>query len=119
HGCGADPGRLTAATSVMPTSQRCRGSGMWRLTARIDRLIGGLPPVSSVRRLAEIGVAGAVLVAGTSAAMAVPSWIDTDLRAESVYFVVLSAPAESQVELVSFSTFRNLYPITTANAEQP
>lgn len=108
HVCGAVPGRLALAPSgVVGGSHPSR---LALVTARVERLIADLPAPCRLRRHAEVGLAAAVLAAGTSAALTVPSWIATDLNADSLSFVVLSAPAVTQVESPAFETFRSLTP---------
>jgi hypothetical protein len=86
------------------------------LTARIERLIADLPTPTRLRRHAEVGIAVAVLAAGTSAALTVPAWIATDFKADSLSFLVLSAPAETEVEAPAFATFRALAPAVAATS---
>jgi Zn-dependent protease with chaperone function len=86
------------------------GSGVRVITARVERLIAHVPAPSPLRRTLEVGLAVGVLAAGTSAALTVPGWIATDLKAPSLAFVYLSAPPAAPAESPAFATFRTLAP---------
>jgi Zn-dependent protease with chaperone function len=106
--CAAVPGRLAMPSGVLVG--RPEGAGMKVITARVERLIARVPAPTRLRRWSELAVASAVLVAGTSAAVTVPSWIATELDARSLSFLYLGAPPAAPVESPAFATFRNLTP---------
>jgi Zn-dependent protease with chaperone function len=115
HVCGAVPGRLAVPSGVLAGPNEAQRA-VALLTARIERLIADLPTPTRLRRHAEVGIAVAVLAAGTSAALTVPAWIATDFKADSLSFLVLSAPAETEVEAPAFATFRALAPAVAATS---
>lgn len=114
----ARPARLALPSGVLvgPTAR----SAVKLITARVERLIANLPAPTRLRRHAEVGVAAAVLVVGTSAALTIPAWIATDFEADSLSFLVLSARPAAPVESPAFTTFRALAPTEAAvSAPEP
>jgi Zn-dependent protease with chaperone function len=115
--CAAVPGRLALPSGVLSGGQA--DGGMKIITARVERLIARLPAASRLRRACDVALVVATLAAGMGAALSVPGWIATDLRASSLSFVYLAAPLEAPVESPAIATFRALAPAeaTTVPAE--
>jgi Zn-dependent protease with chaperone function len=112
--CAAVPGRLALPSGVLAGGQA--DGGVKVITARVERLIARLPAASRLRRVSEVALVAATLAAGVSAALSVPSWIATDLRASSLSFVYLATPLEAPVESPAFATFRALAPEESTTA---
>lgn len=107
--CAAVPGRVALPSGVLVGGPRM-GDPMKVITARVERLIAKVPAPGVVRHCAEVGLAVAVLAVGASAAVTLPRWIATDLGADSLSFVYLSAAPATPVESPAFATFRALTP---------
>lgn len=97
------------------------GRRAWQIvTARVERLIAAAPPPSRLRRRAEAAIAGTVLAASAATALTLPSWIASELGADSLDFLYLAASSSTAtVESPAFATFRALAPTegaTTASS---
>jgi Zn-dependent protease with chaperone function len=102
-------GRLVTPSGLLvggPTA----GDPVKVLRARVERLMALAPNPGILRRLAEVVLAGAVLVAGTATAITVPRWIATELESPSLAFGYLAVPPAVPVESPAFATFRALAP---------
>ncbi len=113
--CAMVPGRVALPSGVIVG--RPERAAMRVITARVERLIACLPAPSRLRRWSEMALASAVLAAGTTAALTVPSWLAKDLDYQSLTFVYLSAPPATPVESPAMATFRALAPAPTTVAE--
>jgi Zn-dependent protease with chaperone function len=107
--CAAIPGRVALPSGILVGGPRM-GDPFKVITARVERLIARVPAPSVLRHCAEVGLAAVVLAVGTSAALSLPRWIATDLGADSLSFVYLSAAPSAPVESAAFATFRALTP---------
>ncbi|MGH3664538.1 MAG: hypothetical protein ACRDU8_00350, partial [Egibacteraceae bacterium] len=79
------------------------------VSARVERLITPPPAVSAARRSLEIALVAFLLVGGTVAAQALPSWIARDLDTSTLNIVYVP-PTRAPVESPAFTTFRALTP---------
>lgn len=106
--CSAVAVRALPSGVLLP--KRSGAGAVHVLTARVERLIARLPTPSRLRQRTELLLAAAVLVAGTTAALSVPSWLTADPDSEALSFLFLSAAPTSPVESPAFATFRELTP---------
>jgi Zn-dependent protease with chaperone function len=108
--CAAVPSRRLAfavAGGGSPTTDRLSGAAR-SIAIRVERLLEAAPQVSAWRARGEVGFAAAVLLAATSTALVVPSWIDVRLNGYNLSFAYLSAPPVAGEESPAFATFRVL-----------
>jgi Zn-dependent protease with chaperone function len=112
--CAAVPGRAAALPSGLLVGGPSLGVARQTITARGEGLIARVPAPTTLRQWVEGGLASVALLAGTTAALTVPAWINGQLGGQALSFVYLSAPPERPVEAAAFATFRALTPSVAA-----
>jgi Zn-dependent protease with chaperone function len=115
--CAAIGGvRLVAADGPRPASVPLSQTAK-AVAVRVERLIAAGPLMTPWRRNAEVILAALVLLAGTSAAVMVPSYLATIRHVDALSFGYLVPPPQQPTEAPAFATFRALTPDSAQAAD--
>ena len=110
------PLRLAPADGLRPAPVLPLSHAAKAVAVRVERLIAAVPVMTPWRRNAEVILAASVLLAGTSAAVVVPSYLATIRHVDALSFGYLVPPPQQPTEAPAFATFRALTPDTAQAA---
>lgn len=102
-------GRRAVACAAVPVRPRRRTG---EVTARVERLLSPPRRPAGWRRLADVGVGGAVTAAAVGAALAVPAWTVAtfDAVGVAVGYLTPATVQDDEPEAPALATFRALAP---------